>query len=430
MEFAFLNHKKSLNNMDRELKDTLISDLQEIVQFEKKKLILPILLVFVLTGSILYGLDVRDNQRLDEEILDTQPAMTELVTLNIKSDHYPNASGLKTEADRKEASNEIIERTNRESEILKGNFIPAMPAVFAIESRLIPLTPSKIVYGGVSNENSLVFSLKDGYVVSKEPFEVLSEIQYRQRKLEELNREVNESNVSYQKFQQEVEEINSKEYKDEELRDYLFSENSSMGEENQFKISGLPYSDLKEALRNDSLKEIQFYHFLPSLFATFIAYYLFSGLIITGLRDFKSDIEEFSKKDRFFRNNLLLSAIASTTIAFLGLVIWWSIIDSANFIVSLSQLAVSSIFWLILFTVTVNELRKFTKYAWIIAGVGLNLLIIPIHGLAGYEQEFLLNTLITGATPFYPFMLGVFSEYGRIHGEKFLRKMISNKRKH
>jgi len=80
---------------------------------------------------------------------------------------------------------------------------------------------------------------------------------------------------------------------------------------------------------------------------------------------------------------------------------------------------ISSIFWISLFTVSVNELRKFTKHAWIISGVGLNLLIVPITMLAGYEYEFVLDTFILGATPLYPLILGVFSEYGRIHGEKF-----------
>jgi prefoldin subunit 5 len=415
--------------VSRRIKHTIYSNLKNTLHFEKKKLVLPALIVFILASSVIYGLDLRDNQDLDEEFFEPRlETVTELSLIHTNSEYYPNISGLNTEADRRAASEEVYESTNSDPEVLAKKHILALPAVFAIDNDLIPLTPSTFIYGSTGdNKESLLFSMNDGYVVSNETFEVLLEIQYRQGKLRGLQREINKTNMSYQSFQQRVEQIKSVNYEDEELQEYVFNKENSTEKSSGIASLGPEHSGLKEKLRNNNLKEIRFYHFIPSLVATFLVYYIVSGLVLTGLRDFKSDIEEFSKRDHFFRNNLLLSGFASTTAVLLALTVWWNIVSSVNIVIAFSQLVISSIFWISLFTVSVNELRKFTKHAWIISGVGLNLLIVPITMLAGYEYEFVLDTFILGATPLYPLILGVFSEYGRIHGEKFLRKILSRK---
>jgi len=301
------------------LKDIITSNLRQVVRFEKKKILLPLILVLVLTVSVFYGLELRDNQELDKKHMDAQlEQMTELTIISIESQYYPDTSELRTKSEIEEASKDIGKRADRKAKISSSKYIPVVPAIFSIESPLIPLTASStIIYG--KPRQSLLFGLENGYVVSRENLETFSELQYRKGKFEELRREINENNMSYQEFQQKVKDIRSVEYKDEELRNYTF-DNSSVIENYSYTKDLAGYLPQKK-LRNNDFREIQFYHFIPSLAATFIVYYLLTGLILTGLRDFKSDVEEFSKRGNFFRNNLILSALASTLTAALILLL-------------------------------------------------------------------------------------------------------------
>jgi len=68
--------------------------------------------------------------------------------------------------------------------------------------------------------------------------------------------------MSYQSFQQRVEQIKSVNYEDEELQEYVFNKENSTEKSSGIASLGPEHSGLKEKLRNNNLKETRFYHFI------------------------------------------------------------------------------------------------------------------------------------------------------------------------
>jgi hypothetical protein len=401
-------------------------------------------MTLILFTSLLYGFHLRDDRKVDSKITEiSKNSMANLTIRFTKKEFYPEKSGFENESRYEKLSRKISDRNSQKTSELFGikEKILIIPAGLATESIIYPLapgTPIQYLNGPLDYQlqNPFLTSGK-AYVVSKELPSSLVEISYTQGELSDLLDKANNSDLSYQEYQEEAEEIKLAEYQDKNVRKQVFSpENNSQDNFDMFPggyvgsvESKKSYDRLVKRTKNNNLKELQLIHFVPSLFASFAMYYLLSGIVITGWRGFKKDIENLSEKENFFRNNLIISTIATSAILLTATTLWTAYTGSTllvSHITIITQFLASAVFWTLLFAVTVNELRKKTKYSWILTGVTLNTAVpLILLSVFGDNNRFIWNTFILGATPVYPLLLGLFSEYGRIHGEKFLRQKLA-----
>lgn len=261
---------------------TDIQDLAlEVVRFEKKKAILPLLMVSVLLISVIYGLHLRDSRQLDEQLThNSRSAMTNMTVIMMKEQYFPVESGV-DENNSLRATEKVSRNAERNAKQIlsqKRRMLLA-PAVIALSTDIYPLTPGNRLIDNyrLDDTESIIFRFKDGYVATRERVATLSEIFYRQRQFSGLVKRSNSTNMSYSEFQKEVRKIKSVEYSDPELRQSLFDNGLPEGMEH------FP-EEVEDNFRQDNWKELQLIHFAPSAIATFIIYYLLSGLAVASYR--------------------------------------------------------------------------------------------------------------------------------------------------
>lgn len=391
---------------------------RDVFRFEKKKLILPSIAVLVLLGGFFAGDHLR-SEGVDSRLADTSTEFAFERQFQYRQEELFNITFNES---RDEEVTDQLERTDPMQRPERYEPYHLMMAEYAAlgavyRSPFYPVAPGHA-------HKSVIFTPEKGYYLSDEIPHGAALWAYRGEAMEDLHEEADASDMSVEEFRAEAEQIRSRDMDSPELEQQLRDMEPLEG---TARIAGSfgpedPQMLIEHTLDNQ-VEEVGLVHLIPAVFAAFVWNYLISGVILTGLRDFRKDIDRFSERDHFFRNNLLLSAAASTVVALtLQLAL-----NPDNFLLIIAGTAASSLLWLGLFAAVTNEARKYTRYAWILTGIGLNLLILPLDGMLGYSSEFILNTFITGATPLYPLMLGAFSEYGRIHGEKHLRKKLEDR---
>lgn len=250
----------------------------EVVSFEKKKTVLPVLMVSILLLSVAYGLHLRDSQSLDEKMTDkSRSVMANLTIIQLESDYFPVKSGINNQTSLRESQERINENTDLS--FSKKNKIMLAPAIFALGTDTYPFTPGNNLDDLYLEDNSqsILFPFKDGYVATKEQVTSLSEIMYMQKEFENLEQRLNSTNMSYSEFQAEISEIKSVSYADSELRQSLFKDGLPE------RMNNFP-NELNDNFRQDNWKELQLIHFIPSAIATFVLYYLLSGIAVVSYR--------------------------------------------------------------------------------------------------------------------------------------------------
>nr|EGQ39670.1 MAG: hypothetical protein J07AB56_03980 [Candidatus Nanosalinarum sp. J07AB56] len=297
---------------------------------------------------------------------------------------------------------------------------------------LLPGQPSIFSYFGDFNGIPLtdytIFPRSKGYVVSEDLVGALAETTYRNRRYAEISRKIesNPENWTLQKFRSKTEQIDSVTYPDREITQYVAESDLMLSVDPSVTGPTLPVTGRIDVLAplETGVKEVRFYHFIPSFVATFVLYYVINALIVSGFRDFKQDIEHWSLRKDFFINNVIGSALISVGVV--SLWIYATFPPNTSLVSEVSQLLGSAVLWTGVFATVVNELRKLTRYAWIISGLSMSAILASVVGPTRFES-FVFATFVSGATVAYPLILGVISEYGRIHGEHFLERSIREK---
>jgi hypothetical protein len=294
----------------------------KVVRFEKKKLILPLLMTLLLLGSVVYGTNLRDNVGLDEKVMNNSLEVMTGLTVNIlASEYYPNQSGLTNRSILERENKALSEANKLENRKYSNQFISLAPAFLALNTEIYPLSPGSAVSlmteDRIKYTSQLTFPARDAYISSREIPASAIEIRYRMRKLVELEEEANKTDMNYSEFQQKIEDIKSLDYGDRELRNYVFDnssteddENSNNFRRNQRGLLGFwntDYDNIKDNLKNDDWTELQTIHFIPSLIASFLLYYLLSGLILTGYRG-SSNLAERLLKSKGLNHSIVLAS--------------------------------------------------------------------------------------------------------------------------
>ena len=149
--------------------------------------------------------------------------------------------------------------------------------------------------------------------------------------------------------------------------------------------------------------------------------------MVAGLRDFRQDIESWSLDEGFFLNNIVASSLVSILLVTVSKMIIPVIIPLGSVsVLGIVATVASAVLWTAVFAVIVNEFRKLTRYAWIISGLSISILLAMLE-LSLATESSVSATFVLGASAAYPLMLGALSEYGRIHGEHFLERTIRDR---
>jgi hypothetical protein len=372
--------------------------LKNALKLEKKKLILPSLIVLTLSVSIIGGLYLRDGLNYDEKFLDEQEELfIETQRAAIEEGYFPNKSRFGTENSTK--SNQLKENlrdrikskysAKREIDLQEAAVIVA-PILLGSESYLVPLTPSSINIGISRNHEGLIFKQENGYVYTNEVVTFFGKVGYLEYYREE-NFDENSFDVSLEEYRGEIDQIIEKDRlsRSERSKSVKHLKNDSkgglFGEKTAKSIGGY------ENYKNDEIVEIGFIHFIPSLIATFILYYLISGFLIELVRTHLSKLNRLGYEDgSFFRTNLAFSIPSSLFIALIISVFIGSI--SGGYGEPVEILAITSIPVIAGFGVLSYFLKRFDGRAWIISGIALGFTPIVL-GLPTYVPVILALAL-------------------------------------
>jgi hypothetical protein len=289
---------------------------REVVQFEKKKAVLPLVITLLLLGSVVYGLHLRENEEVDEQTFDTLYNShlngTELI---VSHEYFPNESGLETKQKLKSESHKISEIRWEELDELRLYF--KWTQMFG---KLSIMSPGSIL---AEEKGYPPVNTKNGYVRSKELVENTAFNYHRMAETKEIIGSANKSRLSYQDFQRNFDKLRKASY--DEAKDSLVAQRKTEGGYVfpgmvQLDYYNLKLENIQENYRNDSWKEVQFYHFIPTFIATFIAYYLAIGFILAAFRNFSYISERLMlhlKPDTSIAIGSVLSLLSVTAAAFL-----------------------------------------------------------------------------------------------------------------
>lgn len=391
---------------------------RDTLKFEKKKLILPSIAVLIILIAFFLGSHLR-SEGVDSRLVETNTEYALDRQISYSEEELFNRTFNETRAeeisDRSMRTNPLRRPDRYEPYNLLMAEYAALTAVYS--SPFYPIAPGH-------SQKALIFTPDRGYYLTEEVPHGATVRVYRIEAMENLREKTNNSDMSIEEFRSEVELIRSREVNSPELEQQV---QTRQPEDRILRLAGNlgpeePEQMIGQTLENQ-VKEIGLLHLVPAILGALIWNYIISGVILTGWRDFKKDVNRFSEKDHFFRNNLLISATAASLIVLTAQLVF----EPNNFISITGGTLASSLFWLGLFAAVTNETRKYTRYAWILTGITLNLVIPAIAEMIGYDgtTNFIFQTFIVGATAFYPLILGVLSEYGRIRGEKHLRKRLN-----
>lgn len=351
-------------------------------------------MVLVLISSVLYGLHLRDGVEADREVMHAnRDAMTDISLIHMESEYYPNESGINN---RSYAEKLASERSNSQEKLYRSyinrrNAILTAPALIAMGTSIYPLTP-----GGRT-----VFPFKDGYIASVEYPTTTAEILYRRNKLNELAQRANKTNMSYEDFKETFNRVNSVEYPDRRLIESFSDENFtqpgfllSLNARVSDIVTGRPNerlatkSRVKQHILENTWKEIQFRHFIPSFIASFVFYYLISGIILAGVPRVVDETERmigYAEPD----HSIVISAVAYTLLINLGLILLGGVMGAYRLFNVGNNIGMAIIFHLIIGTGYFfisghfNSGRRWLKIGAAVSGVSVGIFTV------GYLMDYI-----------------------------------------
>lgn len=254
----------------------------EILKYDKKKLILPGLMICLLVSSLMYGSYLRDQANKDQKIIDQfKDENTNYNEARLELEYFPN----QTEYN----NTDEIETQNKDNRITRTDQVLLMPFI-ATETVLYPLNPKTI---GSLHASSLELSYpsinpENGYVWSKEYIAGGLEIYYYAKEYSKLDQDLNSSNISFEEYKNRANSIKSEEYGDGEIAETVIPFNQSgYSTVSLFESSDISEERLYELIENDEFTEVQLIHFIPTILSTFLMYYILSGMILIGWRESK-----------------------------------------------------------------------------------------------------------------------------------------------
>jgi hypothetical protein len=364
--------------------------LKNALKLEKKKLILPSLIVLTLSISIIGGLYLRDVSEYDENLFGgLKETDLETQRLSIERNIYANQSFVSNLSEREfynYRSEQLDEIEGKYMDKLKDHynfFYTTLPVLYSLNTPLIPLTPSNSNYLGLreSKDEGVLYTRDNGYVISKHAINYYSSIIYYQNymysnyanlskkpDLKEFRDFVSDLKNSQELNKSQKREVIDLIKGDHEERDYEMSNKTvSYGSAIGFYRNPIPDRD---KYLNNKITEVKFFHFIPSLIATFILYYLISGFLIELVRTHLSKLNRLGYEDgSFFRANLTFSIPSSLFLALIITLFIGSI--SGGYGDPVEILAITSIPVIAGFGILSYFLKQFDGRAWIISGIAL-----------------------------------------------------------
>ena len=262
--------------------------IREIVSFEKKKLVLPILAILLLSSFLVGLYNYRANHYGEKQAVDRGIADFNSSAVRIEHEYF-NDSFSETEHERANqfypANQADIEMTN---DFL---YISIMIGGYAYQSNIFPLMPSSTrtlqARGyGIFKDKTILFSPTTGYVFSEDVFYSRLEWDVKEHQLNELDRKVNESpeNWTLEELRAEIDSIRNSNINKEEMSEFIDSlkERRFASEVDSGRIE-----KVKQMVQNDKIREVKLWHFIPAFMATFALYYLINGIIVVGIRNIR-----------------------------------------------------------------------------------------------------------------------------------------------
>lgn len=248
---------------------------------------IPLLIVLIVTGSVMYGLHVRDSDELDAQYIEpTRDHVIDMVGLQLAYEHYPNQIDIANESEISARADQIQQRAReqRQQAVAEQNYLAALfPAIIAVSGPIIPLTPTATYMDTI--DDSLLFSSADGYVITREIPETVAELVYIENKLLSLRDQVTNSSMSYEQFQAELETIRETRY-NETVGQYVAQSNDE--DDGYIGIGTMSITtNIDSTIENyqaNTWTEVGLIHFIPGLLATFVLYYVLTSLLIVGGR--------------------------------------------------------------------------------------------------------------------------------------------------
>ena len=262
--------------------------IRRVVRYERKKIVLPVLMLVVLISAVGLGSHLR-SENVDREVVENSQHTMENLTIIFTEHKYFNQS---IDMSQRERSQRMSKRMQQETRQIMN--LPTVRAEvylfgFVYNSGLYPLLPSAIPG---QEDNSILFTRNDGYFLTDTTPKTLAEISYFNYRMEKLNKKINNSreNWTLEKYRNRVEKIRSIEYPDERITTYLKDSNSS-----SFRglMSAGTVANTEGALKpviQEEMREVKFYHFVPAALATFLLYYFVSELFIEIFRLVRSKV--------------------------------------------------------------------------------------------------------------------------------------------
>lgn len=291
---------------------------REIVRFEKKKLILPLLVCLILLWTVT-GIYYLRGQEVGKEVFGTtDDAVAEQVAFRIEYHFFNERINV---SERRQEVRETVASAQRNRELVRRTDIQAfgLPLIGMYRVPGIPLVPqAPMLYRGQQmNSYQYRYSVGDGYVLSPAAIEQLTLSYYRVIKLDELAAEINQSRSAWtlNRFRDRVDTIMSQTEVTPEVREAFGTEISTLDTLRRpprilnsiTLMHRSTYESLQEPIRTGAVHGIQWYHFLPAFIATFLVWYLINSMLVVGLRGLYRcvhghDVSQQQKRGRRQRN--------------------------------------------------------------------------------------------------------------------------------
>ncbi|MEF8880342.1 MAG: hypothetical protein V5A72_00745 [Candidatus Nanohaloarchaea archaeon] len=271
------------------------------MEFEKKKLILPILGILILTSFLAGFYNYRANQYGEKQAADRGIADFNSMAVRLEHDYF-NESFSRTEYDR---ANQFYPANQADIAMTKDPlYLPLMVGSYAYRSNLFPLMPSssetlRARSFGLFRSNSLLFPASSGYVLSEDIFYSKMEWNTKKYRLQKLDRRVNNSNNwTLTELREEIDSIRNSDTTKEEMLSYIESIDS------RNERTPARKEKVKQLIKNNDVKEVNIWHFIPAFIATFTVYYLISGILVLGVRNIRARLKNNSSQIKNTNSNI------------------------------------------------------------------------------------------------------------------------------
>lgn len=235
-----------------------------------QKLVLPVVMTLLLVSGAFSTLDLQESY--GEKSLNVSLEMiTELQVLNARNHTFPNSLNRSAKSLQENISDSADKKKNQIRQ-QSGFRMKGFLSIAVFKSGAFPLVPDKTLAPWGSEKD---------YV------RAISLTRYRSGKIQELVEKANNTeNYSYSNFKTDIGEIKQRKWDSEEVQGYLDDQNTTKGSVGL--IGQLNYQKVK----SDGVSEIGVQSFLPSIFATFILYYLIGAVAVQANRGFNRKVFE------------------------------------------------------------------------------------------------------------------------------------------